>query len=354
MTKSVFMVVVVLAAGVARVGGADGAGAPEGAPAPQQAPVEIVFVTDRERSEGGSAEDRFGDGRGAWRQGYCRVRFSPIPGLSQLSELTPFYLPSETRDVEEVVEIDEQALWETVAAADAAGQRLVLMTHGYNMSFGKACRRAATLQRVLGDDGRILLFSWPSDAAILNYARDEADNAWSVLHMQRLIDALVQRLGRGNLQVFAHSLGARGIVEALLRMECDAAPSPLIDQLVLVAPDIDAGTFREQFPRLSPLASAITVYASDGDKPLRLSREVHGYPRLGEAGEHITVLDAMETIDVSLAPASEVSGHLYHQYSPVAMEDMRTLLLTGSPARERPGLVAREHDDGRYWQLAAP
>ncbi len=36
------------------------------------------------------------------------------------------------------------------------------------------------------------------------------------------------------------------------------------------------------------------------------------------------------------------------------MADMRTLLLTGAPARERPGLVAREHDGGRYWQLAAP
>ena len=54
----------------------------------------------------------------------------------------------------------------------------------------------------------------------------------------------------------------------------DRTELPLVNQLVLLAPDYDSQTFVESLPRLLPLAARISVYASDNDAPLKLSRKV--------------------------------------------------------------------------------
>ncbi len=337
----------------AAANGAPESTASDAAPPSGPIDVEVLLATNRDLGPGGAPAEHFGSGRGALRFGTCTVRFSAIPGLAQISEKAPFYLPGETRSLIAFSENDEQAFWAEVAATVAAGRPLVLATHGYNEGFERACGRAAVIQRLWSDAGRLLLFTWPSDGDLLNYARDEADIAWSSVHLQHLIEGLVDRMGTGRLSVFAHSLGTRGVVNTLLRMGCHGPATPLLDQLVLAAPDIDAETFRGQLAGLVPLAQRITVYASDGDTPLKLSRELHGYPRLGEAGNDLVPMAGLEIVDVSAAGVYDVSGHLYHLYNPVVTEDMRRLLLEGYSAHDRPGLRPQVlTDGGGVWELA--
>ncbi|NIQ97634.1 MAG: alpha/beta hydrolase, partial [Desulfuromonadales bacterium] len=92
----------------------------------------------------------------------------------------------------------------------------------------------------------------------------------------------IDRFGPGAFDIAAHSLGTRGVFLALTQLAGQEHPVvPLVNRLVLLAPDIDAGIFEQHLDRMRPLARHITVYVSANDKPLALSEQVHGYPRLG-------------------------------------------------------------------------
>jgi len=130
----------------------------------------------------------------------------------------------------------------------------------------------------------------------------------------------------------------------------DSAAS-ILNELVLIAPDIDTDIFRQELPLVRKTATRITVYASDNDKALKLSHEVHGYPRLGLAGEHLAVLDGVETIDISHVGTRRFSGHIYHLFNPDVIEDLTQLLHTGKPADQRPALETVENNGLPYWRL---
>jgi esterase/lipase superfamily enzyme len=124
-----------------------------------------------------------------------------------------------------------------------------------------------------------------------------------------------------------------------------------INELVLLAPDIDADVFRTVFPDLKKITHRISLYSSENDQPLRLSGEVHGYPRLGEAGENIVVLKGMDTIDVSISGGREVTGHLYHLYNDNVRSDIGRLLSDGETASMRPNMKKLKKDGLPYWML---
>lgn len=151
----------------------------------------------------------------------------------------------------------------------------------------------------------------------------------------------------------AHSLGARGAVQALARLAYNTPATTILNELVLIAPDIDTEIFRQELPVIKRSVNRVTVYVSENDNALRLSQEVHGYPRLGEAGETLTVLEGVETIDISNINSRRMSGHLYHLFSPEVIEDLTQLLHTGEEASQRPLLKAARHGDLPYWQMKA-
>ena len=76
-------------------------------------------------------------------------------------------------------------------------------------------------------------------------------------------------------------------------------------------------------------------------------------PRLGEAGEHLTVFEGVETIDISNINNRRISGHLYHLFNPEVIEDLTQLLHIGEAASRRPLLKAASHNDLPYWRLKA-
>ena len=120
---------------------------------------------------------------------------------------------------------------------------------------------------------------------------------------------------------------------------------------MLLAPDFDSRTFVELLPELSPLAGGITLYASGNDTPLKLSRQLSGYPRLGEAGEYLTVAEGMDTIDVSSIGRYQLTGHEYFYFHPLVTADLVALLSTGARATQRSGLQPKMRNGVRYWEF---
>ena len=310
----------------------------------------VPFFTVRNRTGSNRADDYFGGKRDRLRAGYCEISGTPLPVLQSLSQEVSFYVPEDIFSLDKVAEEPVKAFWQ--AFRQSTGKRApVLYTHGFYISFDRGCRRAADFQRHLKREGSFVLFSWPSDGVIVNYTQDEADMYWSVKPLKALIDAYYRHFGAGRANLVAHSLGTRGLLLALVRLAAEhsgeASASPLFNQLVFIAPDIDAGIFRQYLPVIKPLARNITVYVSEHDSPLAISAQLHGYPRLGQAGAHLDGLAGIDIIDVSAVPVQYPSGHLYHLYNQSVINDIDQLLNRNLTASQRANLLRSNN----RWQL---
>ena len=187
---------------------------------------------------------------------------------------------------------------------------------------------------------------------MLKYTWDEADLLWSVPHIANFLEQTVSTAGgAGRVDVVAHSLGARGIVQALIRLSYRNSDKPIINELVLIAPDVDTDIFRQDLKQLKNVVRRITVYVSENDKALKLSQEVHGYPRLGQAGEALTIFEEVETIDISGINLRRFSGHIYHLFNPEVIDDLTELLTTGKSAAHRSRLKATRKGGLDDWLL---
>ncbi len=215
--------------------------------------------------------------------GYCDVSSIPIRTLKPVAERVPFYIPEDRKKLVAIRESTVEGLWQYIEQT-SQGLQPILYTHGAFISFERACKRSSYFQKSLGLEGRLLLFSWPSDGVLLNYTRDESDLYWSVSPLAETLSNMVKRFGAAKVNLVAHSLGTRAIFLALVRMaQAEPGDKPLFNQIVLLASDIDAGIFKQYLQEVKSLARTITVYVSANDRPLALSGQVHGYPPPGRA-----------------------------------------------------------------------
>ena len=314
----------------------------------------VPFITLRNKTGSDTASDYFGNERNSVHTGYCDISWTPIPMLESIADNMPFYIPSGTMRLESVVEVDERSFWRKPATV-AVKDHPLLYVHGYNIGFEKGCSRAALFQENLRLGCRFLLFSWPSDDAVLNYTLDEADIYWSVVYIEQTLQRMIGSFGAGSFDVVGHSLGTRGIFLSLVGMSGQhSGETPLFNRLVLIAADIDAGIFRQYLDVIRPLVRNITIYVSDNDGALTLSEEVHGYPRLGISGPHLQDLDGVEIIDVSATGRRRASGHLYHLYNETVISDLHQLLNEDRPASSRTGLQQDLKMGQNYWKLLPP
>ncbi|MFC1832541.1 alpha/beta hydrolase [Thermodesulfobacteriota bacterium] len=314
--------------------------------------VSVPFVTLRNRTGEIEPANFYGGSRGKLEAGFCTVAFSPIWGLEDIAQSIPFYIPDEKIELVTIQEASLTELGQKIKSRPDQDQgNLILYIHGYNIDFEKSCRRGALLNRALGLEERLLLFSWPADGNMLKYTWDEADLVWSVPHIAKFLEQLVVTTGDANLDVVAHSLGARGIFQALVRLSYRNSSNFILNELVLIAPDIDTDTFRQDLDQLKSVVRRITIYVSENDKALKVSNEVHGNPRLGQAGEHLTIFEQVESIDISAIGTRRFSGHIYHLFNPEVIDDLTELLKTGKSAVQRSRLKATQNEGLRYWLL---
>lgn len=315
--------------------------------------VGVRYLTNRTLDGEGANGPVYGAGRGTPRQGRCEVQFTPIPVVADLAPSLPFYLPSATKRIHISAEPDPAAFWGELGKASvrASTGSVVLFIHGYSNDFERACRMAAELQRVLDGEAVVLMVSWPSSGRPLEYSRDQAAVEWSLPWIAEAIDRVSRLVGPDKTHLVAHSLGTRGLIFALEWL--GTTPSVVAGELVFLAPDFDAQAFAAHVPRLSPMVRAITVYASENDAPLKVSEQLHGFPRLGQGGDLRTLVAGVETIDVTPAMRYQVLGHEYFYRHPAVLADLRRLLVSGTRAGERTGLRPGLEEGLPYWEILA-
>jgi esterase/lipase superfamily enzyme len=236
---------------------------------------------------------------------------------------------------------------------DCSSKQALVFVHGFNVKFRDAMFRTAQIAADLSFLGVAIAFSWPSRGVMspLGYTRDEEQVRWTLPDLREFLELIAEQSGATTIHLVAHSMGNRALTEALTRLAAAARKTtPSFNEVILTAPDIDADTFtRDVSPAILPTARRVTLYASSNDRALKFSKSVHGYPRAGESGDHIVVVDGVDTIDVSSIDTSFV-GHFYYGDNRSVLSDIFNLL-KGEPPANRFGLKERKKGSRSYWEF---
>lgn len=245
---------------------------------------------------------------------------------------------------------------------NSSDRQAILFVHGYRVTFEDAARRTAQLALDL-DIGIPLLFSWPSRNTFLGYATD-ADSAGDASdELLQFLKIIATQAATNTIHLIAHSMGNLTLTTALKEFAGKVSATfddTVFKEVVLTAPDIDAGIFREKaLPKIREIlgkAGRITLYASRWDKALKTAKFLKsGYPRAGDASNNeIFIAESVDTVDASAVDTSFL-GHSYYGSSSSVVADLRDLLKLGKNPGERSGMQATTYSATRpasqYWIL---
>ena len=243
---------------------------------------------------------------------------------------------------------------EALAQWDAGERRALVFIHGFNVSFEEAALRAAQIGVDLKVPGIMAFYSWPSKGSVLGYSADEATIEASERQISDFLTHFAAESGAERVDVLAHSMGNRALLRSLQRIMQQSVQAGQVPfgQLLLAAPDIDAGLFRELANAYGKLAQRTTLYVSSKDKALAASGIVHDHPRAGFTPP-VMVAEGLDTIEVSNIDLTFL-GHGYYAAARDLLHDMHELILHGSPPKSRLGLITANTPEGRpYWQIGA-
>lgn len=319
--------------------------------------VPVFFGTSRAPTGSHKPSEYFGVERGPLAYGVARVSIPHDHRVGKLEKPSWWKLEFAENPKRHVVLLSLEALPRAAFSANlskslaAADERdLLLFVHGYNVGFEDAARRTAQMAYDLEFKGRAALFSWPSQASVAKYTVDETNVEWSIPHFQQFLTLMLAEVGARHVHVVAHSMGNRALVRALHNFDTSKLPagSAKLREVIFAAPDIDAETFVDLAAVFSGRAGRFTLYASDNDGALAVSKTIHKYARAGDGGPEIVVLEGLDTIDASAVDTS-LLGHSYYGDSGSILADIHALV-RGATAPRR-GMKPSGAPKRRYWML---
>jgi esterase/lipase superfamily enzyme len=251
------------------------------------------------------------------------------PGFALLKSSNPVRVPAQRSDNE--LQLADRESWR-YKREDLA----LVLVHGYHTSFEEALLRAARIAAATKYKGRVFLFSWPSASSVVKYMIDMDGAERSELHLTGFLRAILRNPEVKRVDVVAHSMGSQLLLRSLgdLRDVFYVRDDVRLGQVIFAAPDVSKDVFDEKIRETAALADAITIYAADNDKPLKLSSYLRGGNErlglIGDLGSHRT--PHTNVVDASTRP-NICNGwnltHLEHSYfvdNPVTLRHIATVL----------------------------
>jgi esterase/lipase superfamily enzyme len=252
--------------------------------------VPVLIATTRQRAAGDPG-DMFGS-TPADQLSYASVTVSiPPDDARKVGAIQwPTALPGDPRRDFVTVAADYLDKKSFAAALSAEARKtgrskVLVFIHGFNNRFDEALYRFAQIVHDSKAPGIPVLFSWPSRGEVsLRAYQDDFEST------EKSRDAAIQFLGAiaakpnvKEVNVLCHSMGCLLTTQALWSMAGHTGRiGDKIKNVLLVAPDVPAETFRTQVTRLSAPKPRFAVFLSQDDGALKLSQSIWGgVPRLG-------------------------------------------------------------------------
>jgi esterase/lipase superfamily enzyme len=322
--------------------------------------VKIYYATDRARTGDETPSNFYGGDRGSLELGTATVSIPPrhYPGRI---ERPKFWLlefredPAKHVVLKSVTPGDSEAVFAEMRGqlAESGDESAFVFVHGFNVPFNEAAQRTAQMAYDMNFQGVPILYSWPSRGSLLSYIADTAVVNLSGRRLTLFLEDVVRKSGAKRIHLIAHSMGNRALTDALelyaLRHEGEP---PAFDQVLFTAPDLDAGLFAEMAKTIRTTAQRLTLYASNKDWALAVSRKLHGdAARAGQGGEKIIHADLFDSVDMT-SIGDDMLAHSYYANNPSALTDILSLFWRDAPPEDRCGMVAAAGEFGSYWQYS--
>jgi esterase/lipase superfamily enzyme len=355
----------------------------------------VDFEVDKARVDALLAQHRehTGAGDGEALQGYFADCIRDTQRIEAYQESIPDAAVNEA--AQKAVKLGSAAMFADLQADMQQGRDLLILIHGFNVSWEEAVATAAAFEAVLNrfdpvlDAGtafqptRVLLFTWPSDGAALpwaSYKSDRSDARGTAGALGRAFLKLrdqLHQLGREvrqssvevrqlraqmadrpaaeveravaqleatqlcgqKIHLLAHSMGNYVLQNALARV-ADFSPGHalprLFDHVFLCAPDVDDDVLENGRPLalIHQVAQRVGVYHNVNDAALKISDFTKGNPdRLGQRGAARPQVLHQKVFQVDCAPlVTGLTQHSYYTNGRVA-RDIRLALQGQEPAQ---------------------
>lgn len=320
--------------------------------------IRIYYATDRARTGSDDPSKFYGGDRGGLEMGTAMVSVprSHRPGQLEKPSIWTFDVRMDPErhivlhSVDPAPADDVFGKMQQHVTESGAGEAFVFV-HGFNVTFNDAARRTAQMAYDMNFNGLPILYSWPSRGSVLSYISDTAVVNLSGRRLSLFLEDVVARSGADRIHLVAHSMGNRALTDALELFALRNQGKPAaFDQVLFTAPDLDAGLFAEMARTIRPTAKRLTLYTSDKDWALAVSRQLHGdAQRAGQAGDNILVSTVFDTVDMTMI-GEDVLAHSYFANSVSALSDIFSLFWRDVPPSQRCGMTERQGPNGaRYW-----
>ena len=249
---------------------------------------------------------------------------------------------------------DEEGFWSTISdlfnPLEEEEKQALVFIHGYNTSFNAAAIRAAQLSTDLEHSGLTAFFSWPSKGSLLGYVADEASIQYSEKYITEFLTDFVEKSGAKRVHIIAHSMGNRGLLEAINRINKNN-PEIQFGQIILAAPDIDTDVFAELADAYTKQSEQTTLYVSAADKAVGASKWIHSHARAGFTPP-VSVVPQIDTIEVETEVDLLQLGHGYFAEHASLLDDIDKLIAFNLHACDRSELSEDKTDcEQTYYKL---
>jgi esterase/lipase superfamily enzyme len=259
---------------------------PVAATAPGTSKIEMLVATTRMRT---TPAEMFSGFRGPALDFADIVVSLPPDSVRQIGEVQlPRQIPGDPATDFVTLKADYNDRTQALAAfrrlVHATPKKQVLVfVHGFNNRFEDAVFRFAQIVHDSGADDIVpVLFTWPSKGSVFAYGYDHESASYSRDALEDGLRALAKNPEVGEITVLAHSMGNWVTLEALRQMAIrDGKVMEKIRNVMLAAPDVDVDLAREQITAMGAHRPRFTLFVSEDDHALAVSRKIWGEPRLG-------------------------------------------------------------------------
>ncbi len=241
-------------------------------------------------------------------------------------------------------------------------KEILIYVHGYKVVFDNPVLVTTELWHFLGYDGVAIAFAWPSTPSRWAYMSDIETASLSAFNLRLLLEYLAAEADAKAINIVGYSAGTRVVIDALGQLALihkSTDPESIkrklpVGQVILVGSDYDKDLFAANvIDGLIRVPESLTIYMSEKDQALTLSRWLFGRNRLGQMWaerplkphvcEYLKKNESLRIIDVTHAEAADSgNGHDYLRSSPWVSSDILVSLHYDLPPKQR-GLIRRPH-----------
>lgn len=258
------------------------------APVPGSSTVDMAVATTRQRSN--VPGEMFTGERGRAIDFANLVVSIPPDSVRKKGDVQwPKRLPGDpTKDFVTLkaqdMDLQQARAWFNKRIKASPKRQALVFIHGFNNRFEDAVYRFAQIVHDSDSDVVPILFTWPSRGSVFAYGYDRESNNYSRDALELLLKALADDPNVDEVSILAHSMGNWVTLEALRQMAIrDKRVAPKIKNVMLAAPDVDVDVFRRQMADIGTNGPSVTLFVSQDDRALQVSRRVWGnVERLGQ------------------------------------------------------------------------